>query len=407
VFVEYYRAVIGVNMPLLKPNKGESKKDFVNRFIEDDKMINEFPEIEQRTAVAISQWEAFGELKKSVSVFEYNQEIEMQGNSLVNPQWILVFPAGRHFIQKYDDYIKMDGDFFEQVGNAFNSPTLSKPFIDKDHEFAESYGDIIDFRYNVNYGMEFKVQFNQKGLDLIKNHEYSYISPAWGAVTDTYGEPFIKLMAISLVNFPAFEGVLPTLQQQMAASKFGDKIETCIVLNAEYKKESNMDTKLLAKEFGLADEASVDSIYDKVVELKKINEDVTAQVMELKKELDTAKSNEETALSKAQELGAKLAEIETAELSKEAEAFVEDAIKVGKLHPTQKDLMLSKYIDDKEFVIALLKDVPEADDSPKSVNKTETEKVELSKEDADAMRRGGMDVNDPEEVKAFMAAKRK
>ena len=390
-------------MPLPKPNKGESKSDFVARFIENKKMIEEFPDEKQRTAIAISQWESFGELKKDVNVFELNQEID----KLTNPQWILVFPAGKHYIQKYDTDIEMNADFFQQIQEAFHADSLSKPFIDKDHEFAESYGDILDYRWNENYGMEFKVQFNKKGLDLIAGHEYSYISPAWGTVTDTMGNKFVKLMAVSLVNFPAFEGVLPTLQSQMAASKFGDKIDVNLVLNKTLKKEIKMDTMILAKEFNLASEASVEAIHDEVVKLKKYNEDVANQVMELKKELETAKSNEELALSKAAELGAKLNEIETAELSKEAETFVEDAIKKGKLHPTQKELMLGKYIDDKEFVIALLSTVPEVDDSPKSFNKTETEKMELSQEDKDVMLRAGIDIDDPEEVQAYFDAKKK
>ncbi len=39
-------------MPMPKPNKGESQKDFVSRFMGNDDMVKEFPENKQRAAVA-------------------------------------------------------------------------------------------------------------------------------------------------------------------------------------------------------------------------------------------------------------------------------------------------------------------------------------------------------------------
>jgi hypothetical protein len=42
-------------MPLPKPNDGESKLDFINRCMSDDKMNEEYPDKEQRFAVCNQQ----------------------------------------------------------------------------------------------------------------------------------------------------------------------------------------------------------------------------------------------------------------------------------------------------------------------------------------------------------------
>ena len=43
-------------MPIPKPNKGESKNDFISRCMGDNTMKKEFPRQEQRMAVCNSEW---------------------------------------------------------------------------------------------------------------------------------------------------------------------------------------------------------------------------------------------------------------------------------------------------------------------------------------------------------------
>lgn len=45
-------------MPLPKPNKGESKEDFLNRCMGNDTMNDEYPDNSQRYAVCLSQWDS-------------------------------------------------------------------------------------------------------------------------------------------------------------------------------------------------------------------------------------------------------------------------------------------------------------------------------------------------------------
>jgi len=45
-------------MPLPAPRKGESKEDFIARFMSDPQANQEYPDADQRYAVAIQMWEA-------------------------------------------------------------------------------------------------------------------------------------------------------------------------------------------------------------------------------------------------------------------------------------------------------------------------------------------------------------
>ena len=44
-------------MPILKPNGGETKEEFINRCMADDTMQEEFPDESQRYAVCLAQWD--------------------------------------------------------------------------------------------------------------------------------------------------------------------------------------------------------------------------------------------------------------------------------------------------------------------------------------------------------------
>lgn len=43
-------------MPLPTPKENESKEDFIKRFMESNVAISEFPDVNQRYAVAIDKW---------------------------------------------------------------------------------------------------------------------------------------------------------------------------------------------------------------------------------------------------------------------------------------------------------------------------------------------------------------
>jgi len=43
-------------MPMPKPTRGESYKEFTDRFMSDKNMVKEYPKTDQRYAVCMSQW---------------------------------------------------------------------------------------------------------------------------------------------------------------------------------------------------------------------------------------------------------------------------------------------------------------------------------------------------------------
>jgi hypothetical protein len=44
-------------MPIPKPNKNETRQEFIKRCIIDGTMINEYPDEEQRQAICFRQWD--------------------------------------------------------------------------------------------------------------------------------------------------------------------------------------------------------------------------------------------------------------------------------------------------------------------------------------------------------------
>ena len=58
-------------MPLPTPNRGEAKNDFIGRFMGSEAMKREFPNHEQRVAVAHSQWRK--KLSKELSELKFKK----------------------------------------------------------------------------------------------------------------------------------------------------------------------------------------------------------------------------------------------------------------------------------------------------------------------------------------------
>lgn len=55
-------------MPLPIPNKNEAKDEFISRCIEDNKASEEFPNLTQRIAVCVSQWDKKDDLENAIKV---------------------------------------------------------------------------------------------------------------------------------------------------------------------------------------------------------------------------------------------------------------------------------------------------------------------------------------------------
>lgn len=60
-------------MPIPKPNKGESKDDFIDRCMSDDKMVDEYKR-DQRYAICMSKWEDKNEDNSLVKMLDKLEE---------------------------------------------------------------------------------------------------------------------------------------------------------------------------------------------------------------------------------------------------------------------------------------------------------------------------------------------
>jgi len=71
-------------MPLPKPNGSESRDDFVSRCVGDDKVSTEFPDVDQRVAICISQYEGGKMSDQQIDLEEYieDQEAKMEDATL-------------------------------------------------------------------------------------------------------------------------------------------------------------------------------------------------------------------------------------------------------------------------------------------------------------------------------------
>jgi hypothetical protein len=272
-------------------------------------------------------------------------------------QKIQIFPRGKVYIEKYDEWKECDDVFFDEIIKNFNDETLSKPKIDKDHDFGISYGDIIELE-KTDTGLYASVYINDLFYDAVINRHYNYISPSFGERTGTDGVKHeTALNAVSLVNYPALEGTIGDLQSQMLfvkkLLKQGDYMEFEKRLAELEGKMSVMtldknqgDVSLSKEILGMAQEMNSELIKANktVTELNKSVEDGKKEIEKVNNELTTKKEE--------------LNVIKTAELKKEAETVVKQAIEDGQFHAALYDKKVNDYILDKNNVLEELKVIP-------------------------------------------------
>lgn len=376
-------------MPLPIPMIDEDKESFIKRFMSDEKMMMEYPEEKQRYAVAETQWAGVDRYNASgvdEGCWMLSQET-LQATE--NEQTIKVFPRGTYFIQKYGKDVQFDDKFFGEISTAFSSKGLSKPKIDKDHEFKTSFGDILQPEIKSD-GMYFKIKLNPKGVELVKNREYNYISPAWGRTKGVGQDEYPnRLLAVSLVNFPALEGALPSLQDQLRLSKFE-------MVQEKKSKEAKMELYVLANELGLNSEASLEVVHGEVKALKAKVTGYETETVELKTKLSAA---EDTAIKLSQEIK----EIKDAELKKEAFDSVRKWIELGKVHPAIQDIVIERYCLNKEATQKEMDMIPEKVYEGQKASNTDVSGIDP--EISVKMLKAGLDPKNKEDVEIFMSVK--
>ena len=359
----------------------------------DEAVIAEFPDESQRAAVAESTWENG---KRTAS----KRFILSQAGRLVENAWIKAFPRGNAYIEKYGTTLIFDDKFFASIAEAFDSDKLSKPFIDIDHDFGKSYGELTAYEIRDD-GMYFRANLTEEGKKLIEERGYSYVSPSWGKEKDTDGNEHVKLHTISFTNCPALEGALPTLQAQLFAFSKNNACE--FVLASEIiTGVKTMDLTKVTSFLGLNKDADADSIYAATYALSKKVQESEAKVLELNTKLTDTETKKTEAENKAIELGKKLTEIENEKLGAEATEFLKTNIELGKIHPATQDIWKGRFMTNKQAALDEMALIPAKEGQQLSGNAAVGN---VSPEDSDAMVRAGLNPKDAEDVAMFTASK--
>jgi hypothetical protein len=312
----------------------------------------------------------------------YMLEMENNVKPTKEPQEIIIFPRGKYYVQRYDKYLNFNNDFFGEIINNFDSKVSFEPFMDKQHELKESYGDIENLTIKDN-GLYATLNLNDLGVKAIKSREYRYLSPSFGELTDNEKKLHKNvLFSVSLTNVPALLATMPKLQEQLKLELGKEK---------ENKKEESKMTELNMA-LGLNSEASDQVVLNAVL-------DMQTELEGVKKERDELKYRAEKAEKTASELGDELKQIENVQLEKEAKEVIKLAIDKGQYHPKLQELKISQYKNDKESVLAELALLPEKPAEQMTVN-TE-EKVDLSQEDRDIMKAQKLDPSKKEDIDKF------
>ena len=308
-------------------------------------------------------------------------------------QEIQVFPRGEHIIN--NKIRKFDDEFFKKIIESFNTDSLSKPYIDKNHKRAESYGDIMDL-YIKPEGLFAKIKLNKKGTELIKDSEYKYVSPMYGPRTDTKGKEYeYVLYNISLTNNPALEGTLPQLQEQIQLE--GEK-------NMEKKEllEKILASGIVKLEDENADfDAKITDVLGKLYEkLQEISE-MALQIKTLQDEkaaLTSKVEEQEKEIKKAIEEKEKL---EKEKLEKEATERIKMAVEQGQYPVALMEMKIQQYMKDKAEIEKELELLPK-----KTQSKTHEELV-LSEEDQKIVAFAKLDIKNPRDMEILKMIKEK
>lgn len=305
---------------------------------------------------------------------------------------IQIFPERKCFFEKYKETIDFNKNLFLDIINNFKNEKLFKPFGDEQHELGKKFFDIKELYHKEGQGLFAGINLTAKGYELIKNRDYSYISPEWGDRIDLDRKKHKNVLwAVTLTNIPAFEGELPTLQEQIKLSKGGSMDINEIKIKLE-KLESQINLQDEgAPEEGTPSGEPIDPA--KVQELMAMVQELLAKFQELM----GAKEEVEEMAAKYME---KTTELEKKLNNEEKEKFFEEIVRLGKLEPFEIEDWEKLYDSNKDFVTKMLQKRPE--NQSKKLTASSNENWGLSKEDLDVAEHEGIDLNDPVKRKEFI-----
>ena len=306
--------------------------------------------------------------------------------------WVTVFPRGKHYINKYNLVLNCDDKFFGEIKRWWEGSKFIKPYLDKNHEFGEKYGEFTELRVT-DEGLQMYLVLNAEGRELVKAGKYSYLSPTFSDSKDSDGTLYKNVVfTVSLVNYPALM-VMDKVQEQIALSIKEDK---------KYIGGKSMELReIVASKLKLslaADDGSILAEIERLLNEGATIEDLKSEVQRMKEALDTAEADKLKAEKEKEAAEAKLSALEQEAKLKEAERVVDEAIECGQYLPALKEMKVAQYLGAPETVAYELSIIPKVEPSrQKSTPGGGT--LELSAEDKAILEDAGFDLTKPEDIK--------
>jgi len=310
-----------------------------------------------------------------------------------NIKKLLVFPKGKFYFEKYQEWFTFDDEFFDEIIKSFKSEILPRPFVDINHRQDESYGEVVDYELTED-GLYFFIKFNKKGLDLLKEGEYRYISPSFGSITATDGT-FFKWYcdSISLTNIPAFLNAIKKIQSQITLKKGGAMKKIYDFLKTKYKLTAETDQ-------------AVEDLVLKLLEEGQAKEEIIksleAKLEILKKEVEETRQKEEVAKQEVEASKKELARIKDEIKNKEVDDFLLNLVKDKKIDASQtsfwRDLALQDFQKVKNYFLNVKNDL--------EICKTIVN-YDLTNEEIEIAKLAGYDLSNRKEYETFVKSIRK
>jgi regulator of replication initiation timing len=311
--------------------------------------------------------------------------------------WVTVFPRGKHYLDKYDVYLSCDDKFFESIKEWWEGSSFKKPYLDKGHEFNESFGDFTEYRIT-DKGLDMFLVLNEAGKELVKSGQYKYLSPTFKDAKDSTGKAFKNVLyTVSLVNSPALLA-LDKIQNQIALSADKDRKEIDKNLKGGSRMELAQRLASMLKLNLAADDGSILAKIEELINSGMTIEELKMEVEKLKGQLAT-NAEEMAAMKKEKEAAcAALDAISKEVKEKEAESVINLAIADGQFHPAMKELKLGQYLKDPESVKMELSLIPKKTNTTQQTFSFNSETINLSAEDKAILLDAGYDLNKLEDM---------
>jgi HK97 family phage prohead protease len=205
-------------MPLLKVKSGETKQEFDNRCMSNEKMIEEYPDEKQRFAVCQDIWDGAQrkKLDKGVCYRTYKDDIEFRFDENEGTRTIEGYAA------KFGKWSQDLGGFREIIDRGAFKKTLKEADIrilqNHDSNFvlgrnksgtAELWEDKTGLRFKVNLP---DTSYAKDLVEIMKRGDVTQCSFGFIPIKDEWRNDFservlkeVRLFDASIVTYPAYE----------------------------------------------------------------------------------------------------------------------------------------------------------------------------------------------------------